>query len=154
MAAGEGLGVGARVVADVAGDDEVGVGAGVVAGVAGDEGVGVGAGGEAGAAVDGRAVVGPGVEDGTGADEGGVVGAGVADSPVSSITATKSPPPKFVAAYDPDVSPAMMIFPSAITDIPFIESSPDRSAKAEPFCNIRTPEAWDVDIDATYLLWR
>ena len=140
----------------MAAGEEPGVGTTVGGGVAGDEGVGVGAGGEAGAAVGGRAVVGTavGVEDGTGADEGGVVGAGVADSPVSSITATKSPPPKFVAAYDPDVSPAMMIFPSALTDIPFIESSPDRSAKAEPFCNIRTPEAWDVDMDATYLLWR
>ena len=113
------------------------MGTAVGGGVAGDEGVGVGAGGEAG--VGGRAVGGPGVEDGTVADDTGVVGARVANSPVSSITAARSPSPMVGSAYDPLVFPAMMILPSELTDIPYMASLENGSGPIEPSCDIRTP---------------
>lgn len=99
-AAGDGAGVGA-----------VFGGAGVV--VAGGEDDG----GEPGAASPAGAVAGVAVRAGEGAWETAGVGASVlvesaANAVVSSITATRSPCPRFVSAHDPYVVPAMRIFPS------------------------------------------
>ena len=147
--------VGTGGVAGMAAGEGPGVRAGGVVGVAGGKGVGVGAWDEAGVAAGERAVVGPGIEEGAAEDEGDVVGAGVANPPVSSIIATKSLPPNFVAAYAPHVLPAMMILPSELADISCMKSFASKSATAEPSCENRTPKgARDVDMYSTCVLWR
>lgn len=97
---------------------EAGEGAGV-AGVEAGKGDLVEAGGVAGGAdveVDGGAGVIAGEDDGAAADGGAVVEEGVSKALVLSITATKSPPPWFVAANDPYVIPTKRTFPSESAD--------------------------------------
>lgn len=94
-----------------------GAGVGVVFGVAGVVAGGEDDGSETGAAGPAVAVAGAAVRAGEGAWETAGVGASVllesaANAVVSSITATRSPCPRFVSAHDPYVVPAMIIFPS------------------------------------------
>ena len=97
---------------------EAGEGAGVVDPKAGDgAGVAVGApAGEADVEADGRVGVRAGDEDGGAADGGAVVEEGVSKALVLSITTTESPPPRFVAAYDPYVCPTKITLPSESAD--------------------------------------
>lgn len=107
-------------------------------------------GGEHGAGAIELAGAGEGAEAGSGAvelngaGEGGgggavkykgvAVGEGVANTLMSSTTATKSYPPRFVSAYVPEVAPVKVIFLSTPSQIPYRASRTKApSDGAEPF---------------------